>query len=396
MKASTWIVDARPFGGASADIRVTETSIDTIAPHGERTPAPGDTVIEAHGALLLPGFVEGHTHLDKTTWGMPWYRNAVGARLTDRIENERVWREQSGHDAAQASRALALEFLRRGTTRLRTHVDIDTDAGLRHLEGVAQTRAVLADVLDMQIVAFPQSGVMKRPGTRDLLDRALQHDADVLGALDPAAIDGDPAASLDITFSLATKHDKPIDLHLHEPGDLGAFTFDLLLDRVEAHGYQGRVVVSHAFCLGGLPDARRGALLERIARLNVALMTTAPASVSVPPYRETRAAGVTLFGGNDGIRDTWTPFGSPDMLERAMLIAMRYDLRRDDDLAAAFECVSTESARACGFTRYGLQEGMRADLVLVDAETVAQAVAMRPPRRFVMANGVVIDRDFTR
>ena len=125
-------------------------------------------------------------------------------------------------------------------------------------------------------------------------------------------------------------------------------------------------------------------------------MTTAPASVSVPPYREARAAGVTLFGGNDGIRDTWTPFGSPDMLERAMLIAMRYDLRRDDDLAATFECVSTEGARACGFTRYGLQEGMRADLVLVDAETVAQAVAMRPPRRFVMANGVVIDKDFTR
>jgi len=185
-------------------------------------------------------------------------------------------------------------------------------------------------------------------------------------------------------------------MHLHEPGDLGAFTFDLLLDRVEAHGYQGRVVVSHAFCLGSLTDARRGALLERIARANVALLTTAPASVCVPPLREARAAGVTLFGGNDGIRDAWTPFGSPDMLERAMLIAMRYDLRRDDDLATAFDCVSIEAARACGFAHYGLAPGMRADLVLVDAETVAQAVAMRPPRRFVMANGVPISSEFTR
>ncbi|WP_250476857.1 amidohydrolase family protein [Caballeronia sp. INML1] len=396
MKPSTWIVNARPFGGAPVDVRVDGTTIGAIAPHGERKPAPGDIVIDGALALLLPGFVEGHTHLDKTTWGMPWYRNAVGPRLADRIENERRWRGESGHDAAKASRALALAFLRAGTTRLRTHVDIDTDAGLRHLDGVCATRAALADVLDMQIVAFPQSGMLKRPGTRELLDAALAHGADVLGALDPSSIDGDPAASLDATFAIATKHGKPIDMHLHEPGDLGAFTFDLLLDRVEAHGYQGRVVVSHAFCLGSLTDARRGALLERIARANVALLTTAPASVCVPPLREARAAGVTLFGGNDGIRDAWTPFGSPDMLERAMLIAMRYDLRRDDDLATAFDCVSIEAARACGFAHYGLAPGMRADLVLVDAETVAQAVAMRPPRRFVMANGVPISPEFTR
>ncbi|VXC26053.1 Cytosine deaminase [Burkholderia sp. 8Y] len=396
MQNPTWIIGARPFGGALSDVRVMGAIIDAITPHGERAPAAGDTVIDGAGMLLLPGFVEGHTHLDKTTWGMPWYRNAVGPRLTDRIENERNWRRKSGHDAAQASRALALEFLRRGTTRLRTHVDIDTDAGLRHLEGVMATRAALADVLDMQIVAFPQSGVLKREGTRELLDAALREGADVLGALDPAAIDGDPAASLDMTFALAAKHGKPIDIHLHEPGELGAFTLDLLLDRVEAHGYQGRVVVSHAFALGALPDARRRALLERIALNRVALLTTAPASVSVPPFHEARAAGVTLFAGNDGVRDTWTPFGSPDMLERAMLLAMRYDLRRDDDLAAAFDCISTDAARACGFTRYGLAPGMRADLVLLEAETIAHALALRPPRRFVMANGVAIAANFTR
>ncbi|MDR5831693.1 amidohydrolase family protein [Caballeronia sp. LP006] len=396
MEPAIWIIGARAFGGDSVDVCVRARTIDSIAPHGEKTPAARDTVVDGAGMLLLPGFVEGHTHLDKTTWGMPWYRNAVGPLLVDRIENERRWRAESGHDAAEASRALALAFLRQGTTRIRTHVDIDTDAGLRHLEGVAATRAALADVLDMQIVAFPQSGVTTRAGTRELLDTALRSGADVLGALDPAAIDGDPALSLDITFALATKHDKPIDIHLHEPGDLGAFTFDLLLDRVKALGFEGRVVVSHAFCLGQLPDARRHALLERIARLNVALLTTAPASVAVPPFREARAAGVTLFGGNDGIRDTWTPFGSPDMLERAMLIAMRFDLRRDDDLAAAFACVSSEAARGCGFADYGLAAGMRADLVLVDAETVAQAVAMRPARRFVMSNGTIIPADFTR
>jgi cytosine/adenosine deaminase-related metal-dependent hydrolase len=397
MKPSFSIINVRPLGAAPVDVRVVDGSIASIVPHDRATPqVAGDTVIDGQGALLLPGFVEGHTHLDKTTWGMPWYRNEVGPRLVDRIENERHWRATSGHDAARASRALALAFLRAGTTRLRTHVDIDTDAGLRHLEGVLDTRAALADVLDLQIVAFPQSGVLKRPGTRELLDAALAQGADVLGALDPAAIDGDPAASLDLTFALATRHQKPVDIHLHEPGELGAFTFGLLLDRVEAHGLHGRVVVSHAFCLGELPDAKRDALLERIARAGVALLTTAPASTPVPPLKAARAAGVTLFGGNDGIRDAWTPYGSPDMLERAMLIAMRYDLRRDDDLATALALVTTEGARGCGFERYGLVADARADLVLVDAETAAHAITARPARRLVMANGTLIPADFSR
>jgi cytosine/adenosine deaminase-related metal-dependent hydrolase len=216
MKPTVLITNVRPFGAAPADVRIVDGTIAAIGAHRHASaPGPGETLIDGEGALLLPGFVEGHTHLDKTTWSMPWYRNEVGARLVDRIENERRWRAASGHDAARASRALALAFLRAGTTRLRTHVDIDTDAGLRHLEGVMATRDALSDVLDMQIVAFPQSGVLGRAGTRELLDAALALGADVLGALDPAAIDGDPAASLDLTFALATKHQKPIDIHLH-------------------------------------------------------------------------------------------------------------------------------------------------------------------------------------
>src|SRR6478735_10232831 len=103
MKSSVWIRNVRPLGAASVDVQVIDGSIAALAPHGSAQPASGDTVIDGEGALLLPGFVEGHTHLDKTTWGMPWYRNEVGPRLVDRIENERRWRAASGHDAARAS-----------------------------------------------------------------------------------------------------------------------------------------------------------------------------------------------------------------------------------------------------------------------------------------------------
>ncbi|CAG9260469.1 Cytosine/adenosine deaminase [Paraburkholderia unamae] len=375
--------------GEAVSVSIANGHIEALGPN--LTPPPGAATEDGGGALLLPGFVEGHTHLDKTHWGRAWYRNEVGPNLVDRIENERAWRKTSAHDAGVQSLALARAFVAAGTTRLRTHVDIDTDAGLRYLEGVLETRHALRDVLDMQIVAFPQSGMLVRPGTQEWLERALAAGADVLGALDPALIDGDPVASLNATFAQAVRHGKPIDIHLHEPGEVGAFTLKLLLDRVEATGMQGRVVVSHAFCLGALPQPEP--LLERLARLDVALLTSAPPSRPVPPLKRCRELGVTIFGGNDGIRDTWTPYGTPDMLERAMLIGMRYDLRRDDELAMAFDCVSTAAARGCGFADYGLHAGARADLVLVEAETVAHAVVARPPRKLVVAGGRIVARD---
>ena len=383
------LANVRLPNGEPVSVSIVNGRIEALGPNV--TPPPGAAIEDGGGALLLPGFVEGHTHLDKSHWGRAWYRNEVGPNLVDRIENERAWRKTSGFDAGVQSLALARAFLAAGTTRLRSHVDVDTDAGLRYLEGVLETRHALCDVLDMQLVAFPQSGMLIRPGTAELLGAALAAGADVLGALDPALIDGDPVGSLNVTFELATRYGKPIDIHLHEPGDIGAFTLKLLLDHVEATGMQGRVVVSHAFCLGALPAPQ--ALLERVARLNVALLTSAPPSPPVPPLKRCRELGITIFGGNDGIRDTWTPYGVPDMLERAMLIGMRYDLRRDDDLAIAFDCVSAAAARGCGFADYGLHAGARADLVLVDAETIAHAVVARPVRKLVIANGRVVARD---
>ena len=383
--------NVRPLGDAAVDLLVQDGRIAALGP---ALAAVADCEVEeGGGALLLPGLVEGHTHLDKTLWGLDWYRNEVGPRLVDRIDNERAFRRDSGHDAAAQSRALAKAFLALGTTRLRTHVDIDTEAGLRHLEGVLRTRDAMQDVQQIQIVAFPQSGLLGRPGTAELLDQALARGADVLGGLDPCAIDGDPVRSLDLLFEIAQRHGRPLDIHLHEPGAMGAFSLELILDRTAALGLQGRVAISHGFCLGDLPERDCEALLARMANLGVALITSAPAARAVPPLLACRRAGVTVLGGNDGIRDTWSPYGSPDMLERAMLIGLRYNLRRDDELAVALDCVTEAGARGCGFGAYGLAPGCRADLVLVEAQTVAQAVVARPPRRLVVSGGRVVARE---
>nr|WP_283254388.1 amidohydrolase family protein [Ramlibacter paludis] len=378
--------NVRPLGAGAVDVAVRDGRIAAIGP-GLRCEAE---VIEGEGALLLPGLVESHTHLDKTHWGLPWYVNEVGPRLEDRIANERRWRAGSGHDAGAQSLRLAREFLAQGTTRLRTHVDVDTEAGLKHLHGVLATREAMRGPMEIQVVAFPQSGLLARPGTFELLEESLRLGADVLGGLDPQAIDGDAAASLDLLFALALRHGKPLDIHLHEAGEEGARTLDAILDRTQALGMQGKVAISHCFCLGDVVAARRAALLVRMARLQVAVISTGTASRPVPPLKECVAAGVAVAAGNDGIRDAWTPYGRPDMLERAMLVGLRNNLRRDDEIALAFDAVTHAGARVCGFADYGLKAGCRADLVLVQAANVAEAVVARPARQLVIAAGQVV------
>jgi cytosine deaminase len=376
-------------GGEAADILVRDGHIAAIGP-GLDAP-PGAAVEEAGGLLALPAFVEGHTHLDKTLWGTGWWRNEVGSRLIDRIEAERRELARRDHDPAAASARLAREFLVRGTTRIRSHADVAPEIGTRHSDALVALRERLRGTMDIQVVAFPQSGLLVRPGTLELLEQALRNGADILGGLDPSGIDRDPKGHLDAIFGLAAKHRVPLDIHLHEPGELGAFALELIIERTRAGGMEGRVTVSHAFCLGEV--ARAPALYEALAEAGIAIATTAPPSRPVPSVKAARAAGVAIFAGNDGIRDTWSPYNGPDMLQRAWLLGLKNEFRRDDEVAMALSTVTEGAAEACGFARCALSAGERADLVLLDAETPAEAVVAQPPRRLVLSHGRVVARD---
>ncbi|WP_439579049.1 amidohydrolase, partial [Elioraea sp.] len=323
---------------------------------------------------------------------MPWVPNDVGPTIQDKIATERRFRATTNHDARAQSERIARAYLANGTTRIRTFVDIDTDSGLNHLHAVLATRAALADLIEMQIVAFPQSWMLVRPGTDALLDAAMAAGADIVGGLDPCAIDRDPIRHLDVIFGLAQKHGRGVDIHLHEPGEMGAFSLELILERAAALGMRNAVVVSNAFCLGMIAERECHALLGRMAQWGVAIATTAPPSRPVPAVAACRAAGVAIFGGCAGVRDTWGPYGRPDMLERAMRIGLRNNFRRDEEVGWALDCVTTEAARGCGFAEYSLAPGARGDVVLVEAETVADSVVARPQGRLVVSAGRVVVR----
>jgi cytosine/adenosine deaminase-related metal-dependent hydrolase len=258
-----------------------------------------------------------------------------------------------------------------------------------------ETRRALEGLIEIEIVAFPQSGILIRPGVTQLLDAAMAAGADLVGGLDPCGIDRDPKGHLDVVFGLAERHGSPIDIHLHERGELGAFSLELILERTEALSMQGKVAVSHAFCLGMADRWRAEGLIERLAALDVAILTTAPAFAEVPEVARLRAAGVRVGAGNDGIRDVWQPYGTGDMLQRAMFLGLRNNFRRDDELEAALEICSAGGASAMGAQAHRLEVGAPGDVVLVEAETVAEAVAAHPPRRLVVKGGRVVAREGT-
>ncbi|WP_226781649.1 amidohydrolase family protein [Oceaniglobus trochenteri] len=383
------IRNLRPMANDACDMLIENGRIARIAPGID---APGVAIEDGAGAIAIPGLAETHTHLDKTMWDMPWYDGRKGGTLQDLVDNERHSRIPLGIDVHRQAMRHAIRLIRTGTTHIRSHVDVDTDHRLSLLEGKMRARDALAGAVDMQIVAFPQSGLMVRPGTAELLDEALSAGADVVGGLDPSSFDRDPKASLDTTFALAVKHGKPIDIHLHEPGELGAFTMEMIMDRTETEGLQGRVGISHAFCLGMPDQARVAGLIDRLARLDMRIFTTGAPSATCPSLLALRAAGVKVGIGCDGIRDTWGPWGQPDMLDRARIVGMKNKLRRDEELVALLDTATTGGAAAIGIADHTLEVGAPADLTLVAGETLAHAVVETAPRPLVVKAGRVVAR----
>lgn len=382
--------NVRPFAGAECDLLIRDGRIAGV---GRYEPEPGMPVEDGGGAIAIPGLIDAHTHLDKTTWGMPWHENNRGAALRGRIDFEREQRNAIGIDPHRQSMRHAIGLAAHGATHIRSHVDIDTTHGLSIVDGVMETREKLRGVIDIEIVAFPQSGVMVMPGTVELLDAALRQGCEVLGGIDPCGIDRDPKGQLDALFGLAMKHQCPIDIHLHEAGELGAFTMELIFEQVRAKGMQGKVAISHAFALGMNDNLRVGQLIAQIGELDIAILTTGAPSATVPSIMRLKEAGVRVGAGCDGIRDTWGPWGQPDMLDRAKVIGMKNGLRQDRELEHVLAIVSQGGADVMRLDGYGLGEGCRADLTLLTGETLAHAVVDVAPRPLVVKGGRVTARN---
>ena len=388
---ATLLADVRLAGGRNADIRMAEGVIDAIGPS---LGAEGARVIEGGGLLVLPGMIDGHVHLDKTLTGLPWMPYPAGPDRASRIAAERCLRARLPPPAERAAN-LVRKAIAAGTTAFRSHADIGPDIGLRHVEALLEVKAAFAHAADFQIVAFPQYGVLAAPGTFELMDEALAMGADMVGGIDPIVRDGDLDGQLDLLFKLAEKHGVGLDPHIHDPGEPGLKEIAALAERALAAGLEGRVTVSHGFCLGACPDDVFERLAGAMAEAGMSLVTHGGGAAPLPPVKRLRERGVEVFAGNDDVRDTWSPYGNGDLLVRAMLLSWRSGFRADGDLAIAFDCASAAARRVFGHDDRGIAEGAPADLFTVHAETLGEAVAQHPPRGMVFKSGRMVARDGT-
>jgi cytosine deaminase len=386
--------NARLANGTHCDIAVVDGNIAAIG----TVPAPDLTavgVVDLGGQLVVPGFVEGHIHLDTSFYGDTWRPHVPHKAGFDVRERVEIQHRNMAAAAPMEKRARdQLELcIANGATHMRSHVMVDASVGLKSLQTIAAVREQYRHLIDIQLVAFPQSGILTCPGTAQLLDAAFDHGADLIGGLDPASLDRDVKGHLDVVFGIAEKRGVGVDIHLHEPNMMGVFSIEQIAARARALGMQGKVAISHAYGLGDVDADTLRRTADLLAKAGVAIMTNAPGARPFPPILALRAAGVTVFSGNDNIRDSWWPYGDGDMLGRAMMLGYRSDFRTDEELGVAFDVVTAAGAKALGIANYGLHVGARADFVTLQAVHIAEAVVAVPKARSVYRAGTCIVRD---
>jgi len=399
---STLLHRCRPWGGALSDIRIRDGVITDVSPHQESDEADsaGDVqTIDGRGRLALPGFCDVHVHLDSTRIGLPFRPHTGAPGVWAMMLNDRAnWRNAEVDITTRVADTLG-RMIAHGATRVRSFAQVDVDCRLERFEAVLAARETHRDRCEVQVIAFPQAGLLREDGSARILEDALKAGADVVGGIDPCTLDRDPVRHLDIVFGLAEKYQLPVDIHLHEPADLGRFSADLIIERTKALGMQGQVLISHGYGLWDGSESDIHNLIKSFADSDIATATIAPGGGQGIPLTALTEAGVRVGLGEDGQRDYWSPYGNADMLDRTWQLAFTSGFRADQQVEHALAVATVGGASIMNpsgprltsvLDRPGLDVGDPAHLTLVGAETPTSAVMDRPSDRTVLFHGRVV------
>lgn len=337
--------------------------------------------------LRSPGLVDAHIHPDKSAWGGPWMSRRPATTLVDLIDNDRATQFAYTRSVEERAFALLSNALTNGTLAMRAHVDVSSELGTANVEGVRAAAERLPG-LDVQIVAFPQFGLLTNPGTLEVMAAALDSGADLVGGIDPGGLEGDLHGHLDAVFGLADRAGRDIDIHLHDGGEDGLAQIREIARRTVAGGRQGRVTIGHAFalCDGSLPSLDE--TLDIVADAGIWIATCALGPDPVPDIDRFEQHGVRLVAGSDGVRDSWSPFGTGSMVDRAHLLAYRTGAITDAELERAFRIASTAGGEMLGIDDIANWAGPESGSGLeFDAENIAQLVTDRPAPTRVLRDG---------
>ena len=389
-----------PDGRSGLDVLVDRGRIVNVAHNIDATAA---TTIDAAGQLLSPPFVDAHFHLDSAlTYGMPRV-NESGTLL----EGIRLWGELKPTLTQDAIVARALAYcdwaVGKGLLAIRSHVDV-CDPRLLAVEALLDVRARVAPYLDLQLVAFPQDGVLRSPGALDNIQRALAMGVDVVGGIphhERTMHDG--AESVKILCELAAKEGRLVDMHCDETDDPMSRHIETLALHTERLGLAGRVTGSHLTSMHSMDNYYVSKLIPLMAQTGVAAIAnplinitlqgrhdTYPKRRGMTRVPELMAAGVTVAFGHDCVMDPWYSLGSADMLEVAAMGLHVAQMTSRDGMRACYDAVTVNAARILHLEGYGIASGNRADFVLLQARDPIDAIRRRATRLKVYRAGRLI------
>src|SRR5215470_1654193 len=361
--------------------------------------------IDLAGRLVTPPLVEPHIHLDAVlTVGQP--RPNLSGSLFEGIA---VWAERvkdlTYDDVQSRVRQILRWQLACGVLHVRSHVDV-CDPQLRALRALIDLREELRGLIDLQLVAFPQQGILGYDGGRDLMREAVALGVDVVGAIPHYELTReDGVESVKFAMALADIHGLQVDIHCDETDDDHSRFVEVMAAETIRRGMSGRVTASHTTAMHSYNNAYAYRLIANIARAGLHMVTnpldnavlqgrfdTGPIRRGHTRVKQLTEAGVNVCIGHDSVMDPWYPLGYGDPLQAAFVMVHLGQLSGDAELRRLIEMITVNPAAALGVPDYGLRPGGPADLVVFDAPTEADALRLIAPRTLVLRGGKVVAR----
>jgi cytosine/creatinine deaminase len=345
--------------------------------------------LKAEGCLVVAGLIETHIHLDKTCI-LERCRIDEGTVAEAVRETAAAKRNFTVEDVYARGKRTLERCIAQGTTRMRTHVELDPGIGMTGFEAIEQLARDYAWAIDVEMCVFPQEGLTNNPGTEELLIEGLRRGARTIGAV--PYFDTDPRGQIDRIFAIAREFDAEIDMHLDLAETTDGMQIEYVCRKTEEYGWGGRVAVGHVTQMSLLPPERFGAIAAQLARTGVAVTILPSTDLhlmgrshdhavprGVVPAEPLRKAGVTCSISTNNVLNPFTPYGDGSLIRMANLYANVCHVSRPSDLAGCLDMITGAAARLMRLEDYGIAVGGLADLVCLDANSPTDAIATLAP-----------------
>lgn len=382
------------------DVVIRGGIITEIAPAGAAV--NGANEIDAAGNLVTESFVNTHLHLDKVFTlqqlgdaALADYQSGDMGKAMSAIETAAA--VKSGQDAeamlVAGRRAVAMAAYY-GNTHIRALADVDSKAGTRGVEVLVELREEFAGIVDLQVVAFAQDGIVREPGTEALLRSSMDLGADVVGGIPWIEYtEADMAEHVRVVFDIAVEHNAPVSMLLDDAGDPGLRTLEMMATEALRRGWIGRALAHHARAMELYPDPYFERLVALLKASGVAVVSDPHTGPLHARVRELVAAGVNVSLGQDDISDAYYAFGRNNMLEVAFLGAHLLWMMSVADMELLYDAITVNPAVAIGLAEHELVVGNQANLVVVEGQTIAEALRFHAAPRAVVSHGYLLDQD---